>query len=1069
MTRGMGNTARWWAFVVGGVALCVATLALSPAGACALGLAPGVIGVLALARRARRGGSEWALLAGGVAAFVAGDAVWAVNALRGAETAFPGPADAIYLLGYPLVALGILRLGDGTRRAGWVAEAGAIVLGAALPLWFVWAAPTLHAGGLSPLGAAVSLAYPLGDLVLLAAVAPLALAGGLRRRPAAAALLAAVLLTFAADVAYNVMVLAGTYTEGGLLDVVWLVSYVLFGAAALHPAGARTAGPAPAPAAQAGPLRTTLLSVAVAAGPLVLVATALLGEVRSPALLVAASVAVALLASRGGKALPRPADVRHALAGPLVAAPAVVLVMAGGVAVLQDRAREREHGAYAALAAHESVQALRAHERDAAIVGRLRPDTLAHVVEHAAEADAGVAALAAHPLAGRDAATVQDAYGRYRRVADAALAFYRAGNAPAARRVSQARVDPAFDRLDTLFNAVRERNEAGAAHVQRLSDLASFATLAFGLLFIVLLLVTSSRAQQAAAAAATLRGSEERLRALVGASSDLILVIGDDLVVRWAAASLPRVAGHAEAAVLGRPITDFVHPDDVRGVLGALGRAQTSPSFRLRHADGSWLDVEATVGDRREDPVLAGWVVNLRDVTDRTRLEARLHHQAFHDHLTGLANRALVEDRLGQALRRAERDGRHLAVVFCDLDDFKDVNDSLGHEVGDELLVAVAGRIAGVLRETDTLARVGGDEFLLLLEDLDAPADAERATRRVLAALRAPVLLAGEEHVVRASMGVAAGGPGSDPRALLRDADTAMYAAKRQGGGDLQLFAEHMGEEVALRLRMRSELELGLEREQFVVHYQPIVALGDGSVGGFEALVRWQHPERGMVPPNQFIPLAEQTGLIVPLGAWVLETACAEVARRRAELGRDDLYVSVNLAGRQLARPQLPAEVAEVLAATGLPATALLLEVTESSLIDDVEASARRLEELRALGVRLAIDDFGTGYSALNYLRRFPMDVLKIDRSFVRGIGDGERDDALVGAIVAMATSLGLTVVAEGIEEEGQRARLGDLACGLGQGFLFSRPVPASELGAVLAAAAAGAAAGPPAVVVAAA
>jgi diguanylate cyclase (GGDEF)-like protein/PAS domain S-box-containing protein len=757
------------------------------------------------------------------------------------------------------------------------------------------------------------------------------------------------------------------------------------------------------------------------------------------------------IAARRILALPLLAAARPTRFGLLVAAPLVVIVMAGGLAWLQDTARDRQAGAYAVVDVHESVSALRAHEREAAADHGVLDPQLEHVAEHTLEARLGVAGLGATELPAGDRQAVAQAFDGYVTAARRLMTLFAEGDLEAATAHDYNSVAPAYNELDDTLVRVRERNDATVARVQRLTDVASIATFAVGLLAIVLLLLKFGRAQQAATAAATLRESEARLRALNATSSDVTAVVGDDLRIRWIAASIERVFGYPQDSALGVSVFDLVHPDDAHATVEALGRGGVAPAFRIRHADGHWVDVEAAVADQRRHSLVAGYVVGLRDVTERTHLEARLRHQAFHDHLTGLANRALLEDRLGQALRRAERDGGVVGVVFCDLDDFKDVNDTLGHDVGDELLVAVADRIAGELRATDTLARVGGDEFLLLLDRLGGTEEAETIARRVLAALGRPLRLAGEEHVVRASLGVTVGGCGTDARGLLRDADTAMYAAKRRGGGGYELFVDRMGEEVALRLRLRSELELALRREQFVVHYQPIVALATGRVVGLEALVRWQHPERGIVPPAQFIPLAEQSGLIVPLGAWVLQTACAQVARWREELGREDLYVSVNLASRQLVRPQLADEVACALASAELPASALLLEVTESALIDDVEGSARRLEQLRELGVRLAIDDFGTGYSALSYLREFPMDVLKIDRSFVQDLSGSDRDNALVDAMIKMASSLGLAVVAEGIEHEDQRDRLDALACTHGQGFLFSRPATAAEVGQLIA------------------
>jgi len=437
-----------------------------------------------------------------------------------------------------------------------------------------------------------------------------------------------------------------------------------------------------------------------------------------------------------------------------------------------------------------------------------------------------------------------------------------------------------------------------------------------------------------------------------------------------------------------------------------------------------------------------------------------LRHQAHHDALTGLANRTLLEERLRDALARRRRAAGSVAVLLLDLDEFKTVNDSLGHAAGDALLMVVAGRLDETVRAGDTLARLGGDEFAVLLED---PGEMDVVTglaRRLLAAVAEPVHIAGRQIDPHVSIGIALTDPASRAWAddaakadeLLRGADMAMYAAKAQGRHRIEVFAASMHAAALERLERKAELQHALDHDELRLHFQPIVDLEAGHVEGAEALVRWQHPTRGLLPPGEFIPLAEETTLIVPLGAWVLRSACLQAARWRAELpGQADRYVSINVAGHQLQRPQFVEEVRRALDAAALPAQCLMLEITESSLLEDTHTNARRLEALRELGVRLAIDDFGTGYSALNYLRRFRMDVLKIDRSFIDGVESPTEQSALVDAILAMAAALGLQVVAEGIEHLPQLAHLRERACPLGQGFLFARPLPPDELAALLA------------------
>ena len=421
-------------------------------------------------------------------------------------------------------------------------------------------------------------------------------------------------------------------------------------------------------------------------------------------------------------------------------------------------------------------------------------------------------------------------------------------------------------------------------------------------------------------------------------------------------------------------------------------------------------------------------------------------HQALHDPLTGLANRRLFQDRLEHALTGAEGDPSTVAVLFCDLDRFKLVNDSLGHAAGDELLVAVARRLRTCLRDGDLAARLGGDEFAVLLPDVQDPGDAERVARRIVDVLAAPFALGGREVVATASIGIALGT--HDPVGMLRDADVAMYAAKASGRGGHVLFAPGMRAAAVERLDTEAELRRALARDdELEVHFQPIVALPDGRITGFEALARWRHPHRGLLGPAAFIPVAEETGLILPLGERILREACAHVAPWPGAP-----TVTVNLSGRQMQQPDLVRVVADALAAAELPPGRLVLEITETVLVQDTEAMVRRLDELRALGVRVALDDFGTGWSSLRYLDRFALDVLKIDRSFVAALGNRRQDAALARVVLQLGEALGLTVVAEGVERPDQVSALVALGCDAAQGFHFARPMAAPQAEALLAA-----------------
>ncbi len=444
-------------------------------------------------------------------------------------------------------------------------------------------------------------------------------------------------------------------------------------------------------------------------------------------------------------------------------------------------------------------------------------------------------------------------------------------------------------------------------------------------------------------------------------------------------------------------------------------------------------------------------VGTVQDITERKALEARIEHQAFHDSLTGLANRALFLDRVDHALsRRVGAETNSLAVMFLDLDDFKTVNDSMGHGVGDDLLVEVASQISSALRPSDTFARLGGDEFGILLEDLLNEKQATDVAERILEILTIPVPLADTELQARASIGIAWADPNTTTtEELVRHADTAMYAAKRQGKGSFALFEPSMGDAVVQRLNMRADLQRAIADGEFILHYQPIVELDSGQVSGAEALVRWEHPVRGLVPPLQFIPYAEETGLIIPLTTWVLTEACMTAAKWEREHSRP-FAIAVNISAVRFRHPGLEAEIVDVLHSSGLPPERLTLEITESVLMKDVEEVTRRLHRLKDLGVKIAIDDFGTGYSSLSYLRDFPIDLLKIDKSFVDSIALGPEDSALARAVIRLGKTLGIQTVAEGVEEGAQSTTLRRLKCDYAQGYLFSKPIDAAGIEALL-------------------
>jgi len=554
------------------------------------------------------------------------------------------------------------------------------------------------------------------------------------------------------------------------------------------------------------------------------------------------------------------------------------------------------------------------------------------------------------------------------------------------------------------------------------------------------------------------RRSEARFQTLVQNASDVILIARPDTTITYQTPSSLKILGYAAGTLEGTRFTSLLHPDDVEqalaGYTAVAFRAGTSAParWRVKHADGSWRHVEVVTTNLLDDPTVEGMVLTMRDVSERKSLEDELKHQAFHDALSGLANRALFRDRLEHALLRAARSQSSLAVLFVDLDDFKLVNDSLGHAAGDELLVTVAGRINALLRSGDTAARFGGDEFAVLLEETAGPEEAEEVAARLIAELRLPLFIEDHEISVRASIGIALSqGGGEDPGDLMQAADVAMYAAKAGGKGRFEVYQPALQLAIVQRLERTADLQRAINAREFVMHYQPIINLEDGELVSLEALVRWHHPVHGLLLPNDFIPLAEETGLIVSLGRWILQEACqqARLWQLRHPAAKN-MRMGVNISARQFQHDDLVNDVSFALQEAGLDAHSLVLEITESLLVQNAESIVARMRELKDLGVSFAIDDFGTGYSSLSYLRDFPIDILKLDKSFIDDVGKSTENGALAETIVKLGKNLNLETIAEGIEESCQLDALRSFGCQFGQGFFLAKPLPSKEISELL-------------------
>lgn len=541
--------------------------------------------------------------------------------------------------------------------------------------------------------------------------------------------------------------------------------------------------------------------------------------------------------------------------------------------------------------------------------------------------------------------------------------------------------------------------------------------------------------------------SEIRLAALVEHASDLVCVVRPGGRIVYTSPAVLRVLGLPPADLEGANVYSLIHPDDLdraktaAAELVGLPRKSEPIELRVRHADGSWRHLEVVATNLVDNPAVNGLVLNARDVSDRVEAAEILATRAYHDELTGLPNRALLLERLREALRLAQERRRLVGVLFLDLDRFKIVNDSLGHIAGDDLLREVARRITEIIRPGDTVARLGGDEFVVIINGMVRRGDAVLAARRLRRAIAKPIKLGSDATVVTTSLGIAVAEGHETPEDLLRDSDIALYRAKEQGRDRADMFDDHLRDQAVRRHAVEQHLRRALDERLVEVLYQPIVDLRTLEITGAEALVRLRNPDGSLMAPAEFIDIAEDTGLINNLGAQVLSIAARRAASWVTRYAGRDLHIAVNVSARQMADASFAQRVQAELASTGLPAEMLSLELTESALIDGNPTTERTLNELTALGVQLGLDDFGTGFSSLAYLKRFPIDFVKIDRTFTDGLGTDDNDTAIVKATIALAHSLGLRVVAEGVETTAQRDLLQELGCDLGQGYLFAKPL----------------------------
>ncbi|MET0510738.1 MAG: EAL domain-containing protein [Thermoleophilaceae bacterium] len=981
------------------------------------GLSPVVAILFGVHRYKPASRAPWLWFAFGFALFWLGDLyTYSYPRLLGKEVGFPSIGDGFYLFVYPALMAGLvilIRRRNPERDRAAAIDSLIMSLGLALLSWVLLIQPYVHEDTLSLSAKVVSIAYPLGDILLLAAAIRLAVDSG-KRLPAFYLMVGAIIALLATDFAYGLVTLEGAYDNQVWLDVGWISFYVLWGAAALHPSMRELQHAAPERReTRLTPARLVLLTIASLMAPIV-------GLVNDP----------------GGE--------RFVSDAAAILLFALVVTRMAGLVRQQERSVDRERILSAAGA--ELVAATSRDQIYQAALGAVRALAGDSPARLCLIEDGQVVVAAA--AGDRDGAG--DGWSVRSSTATSLIALAK-GTDAAASVSSEGREDlrlPATaERAFVLGLSVRTETRGLLVIATETTSRAlrgSFDALA----------TEVSLALESAALTEEVhrRRGEARFSSLVQHASDLITVLDAGATVVYQSPSIERVLGYRSDEIVGTRFDRLLHAGEegrlplVLAGGTALGGPETEVlECKLRHRDGSLRHFEVLYTDLLNDENVRGIVLNSRDVSERKAFESQLEHQAFHDSVTGLPNRALFVERARHAVARMLRDHSGLAVLFLDLDDFKTINDSLGHAAGDSVLLEVAKRLAASVRAGDTAARFGGDEFAILLEDVSGAQEAADTAERILESLEDSVRIEGIDLVVRCSLGIAVaeGEVAIDADELIRNADASMYIAKREGKGGYRLFEPAMHEGVLERLELRADLQRAMTSGQLELNYQPVVRLSDCGVTGVEALLRWRHPERGLIPPDVFITLAEEMGLIVPIGRWVLREACRQGSAIQALMPSDPpLSMSVNLSVKQLQYSDIAADVREALAESGLPAGTLTLEITETVMMTDTELGVQRLDELKALGVRLAMDDFGTGYSSLSYLSRLPVDVIKMDRSFLSS-GASPQQSALASAVVALGETLHLDVVAEGIELHAQWIGLRELGCDLGQGFLFARPMDA--------------------------
>jgi diguanylate cyclase (GGDEF)-like protein/PAS domain S-box-containing protein len=975
----------------------------------------------------------WLAFAVGMALFAVGDVFFNVYSLVGHSVPKPSVADFLYLLAYPVIGVGMLLLvRSRTPDARFKSALDGLIVAVAVGV-LAWISVLGHYArdpALSVAGRLTAIAYPMWDLLLVVIIIRLVFSAGVRNL-SYRLLFASVAFLLVADGIYAVAQVHDWYsfTHATPIDLGWLISYALWGAAALHPSMGRLAEPAESGATWRPRAALVVLSIAAMTTPAVIIVRELLGERSDQVLLTGAATIVFMMILLRLWIVTKNFVTANRHLADASTRQAVLITAAAAFVGASDLEAIANAGVRAAVSLAHGGESWSSFVTD----GRLEPT----VVAVAGPAPVRVGDRSDGPVR----ATGQEIGREVASQIPVIVGHANRGTSPVLLFAEPVKVD----------NEVR-----GYIRLSYSSDNAQNLTSSVRMLCAEMGLAlkgvesTEERLREQ---------NERRLRSLMQKSTDLLTLVESSGRILYLSPAAFAMLGRQSDEMVGRHWSEFIHPEDASAFRDQLAKVQLEGRqatveglCRWTRSDDSTRVVSTVMTNMLEDPDINAIVLNSQDVTERHSLEQRLHDLAFHDSITGLPNRAFFVDQVGQALDRTRGQVNSIAVLHIDLDDFKNINDSIGHEAGDKVLAAAGDALAIALRPGDTLARLEGDEFAVLLEIGGLPDVAQTVAHRILGVFDEPIRVGDGSLPLHVSIGIALNVSLDDgPDSLLRNANLAMGSAKQSGKSRSEMFQREMYSQAVHRHDIATELFRALGNEELQVFYQPIVATGNLNVMGAEALIRWDHERFGMIPAIEFIEVAELSRLIIVLGDWVLNMACAQAQSwRESGVVDESFYVSVNLSARQLGDPEIVERVSRALLDSGLPPGSLVLEITESTLMFDFEAGLARLHSLGELGLRLALDDYGTGYSSLNRLATLPVDIVKIDKTFIDRLTTDKAGKALVRSIVDVVSALGMSCVAEGVETPDQCAALAEMGCDSIQGYLFAGPTSALESALIL-------------------